>query len=152
MSIDVWDIERTGTVIQSNIAGILQREATGGLLPGEIVQRDAAGFISRIFVPFINSGSIRANGVDFGLQYVYPTSFGTFTSLTQATFLNSYKFKLGVDQNGAVGRCCHRRHSNAASNDGFIRWRGIQRLDWNWNGFDIIGTARFLDGFHELNC
>src|SRR6185312_8043152 len=50
MTIDVWDTERTGQVIQSNIPDILNREAQGALLPGEIVQRDAAGFISRIFV------------------------------------------------------------------------------------------------------
>jgi iron complex outermembrane recepter protein len=151
MSIDIWDIERTGTVIQSNINSILTREAEGGLLPGELVQRDAAGFISRIFVPFINSGSIRANGVDLGLQYVYPTSFGTFTSLTQATYLNSYKQKISVDsETKQLAGVATAGIADLASNDGFLRWRGIHRLDWSWNGFDIIGTARYLDTFHEL--
>ncbi len=149
-TVDVWDTERTGQVIQSNIPSILNREETGGLLPGELVQRDAAGFISRIFVPFINSGSTRANGIDLGLQYVYPSPFGTFTSLTQVSYLNSFKFKvaegssttqLAGDSTGGIA---------GLSDDAYIRWRGIHRLDWAWNGFDVIGTARYIDGFHEL--
>src|SRR5262249_1462434 len=79
LSVDLWDIERTGGVGESKVGDILQRELDGasgtgqGLLPGEIVQRDTSGKIQRIFAPFVNSGSFKANGIDFGLQYVYPT-------------------------------------------------------------------------------
>jgi len=38
-----------------------------------------------------NEASQKANGVDFGLQYVKETSFGTFTSITQVTYLNSFE-------------------------------------------------------------
>ncbi len=147
MSIDVYDIERTGVVIQSNINDILQRELNGGLLPGEIVQRDAAGIITRIFTPFINSGSLKANGIDFGLQYIYQTPFGTFTSLTNATWLNSYQFapSAGTPEQEEAGRTTDK----FSSNDGFLKWRGISRLDWNWQGIDVIGTVHYLDGFHE---
>jgi outer membrane receptor protein involved in Fe transport len=149
-SVDVWDIEQTGLVTLSSVPGILNREQFGGLLPGEIVQRDAAGFISRIFVPFINSGSVRANGIDLGLQYVYPTTFGTFTSLTQVTWLNSYKFQVvdggKTSELAGVGVAT----VSSVSTDGFLRWRGVHRLDWSWNGFDVIGTLRYLDGFKEL--
>ena len=102
VSVDIWDTERTGVVVVSQIngqQGILQRElnqaaGTGqGLLPGEIVERNPnTNQIVRIFTPFINSGSLKANGVDFGVQYIYPTKWGTFTSLTNATWLNSYQF------------------------------------------------------------
>jgi len=40
--------------------------------------------------------------------------------------------------------------ADTTSVDGNLRWKGIQRLDWHWNGVDLVGTARFLDGFHEL--
>jgi outer membrane receptor protein involved in Fe transport len=150
-TIDVWDTERSGQVIQSNIPGILQREQEGGLLPGEIVQRDAAGFISRIFVPFVNSGSIKADGIDFGLQYVYPTSFGTFTALSQASYLNSFQVQVtSTSRTSQLAGVATGGIADGASADGYLRWRQIHRLDWNWNGWDLIGTARFLDGFHEL--
>jgi outer membrane receptor protein involved in Fe transport len=147
LSVDVWDIERTGVVIVSNPNDILERELNGALLPGEIVERDAAGFIARIFTPFINSGSLKANGIDFGLQYVYPTSFGTFTSLTQATWLNSFQFAPtpGVPETELAGSPT----DPFAADDAFLKWRGISRLDWNWNGFDLIGTVRYTDGFHD---
>ncbi|MEP6601307.1 MAG: hypothetical protein ABJB49_05785, partial [Nitrospirota bacterium] len=151
LTVDLWDTEQTGQIITSNIPSILQREQFGGLLPGEIVERDPAGFISRIFVPFINSGSTRANGIDAGLQYVYPTSFGTFTSLTQVSYLNSYKFKVTPDhKTNQLAGVATAGINDGNSNDGFLRWKGIHRLDWAWNGFDLVGTAHFTDGFREL--
>jgi iron complex outermembrane receptor protein len=151
VSVDIWDTERKGQVLQSSINGILNREVEGALNQGEIVQRDDAGFISRIFVPFVNSGSIIANGIDFGLQYVYPSSFGTFTALSQASYLNSYHQTLeeGARTTELAG-VATAGVGDGASNDGFLRWRMIHRLDWNWNGWDLIGTARFTDGFKEL--
>jgi iron complex outermembrane receptor protein len=154
MSIDVWDTERTGVVVISNTGDVLQRELNGaagtgqGLLPGERVERDpGTHIISRIFVPFINSGSLKANGIDFGLQYVLTTNFGTFTSLTNATWLNSYQFSgaPGAPEAELAGYTT----DPFASNDGYIKWRGIHRLDWNWNGWDLIGTLRYVDGFHD---
>lgn len=153
MTIDVWDIERTGVVVISNTGDVLQREFQGlsgtgqGLLPGERVERDDAGFITRIFVPFINSGSIKANGIDFGVQYVLTTNFGTFTSLTNATWLNSFQFA------GAPGAAEVEFAGSAtdpfSANDGYLKWRGIHRLDWNWNGWDLLGTVRYTGGFHD---
>ena len=61
-------------------------------------------------MPFINSGSINANGIDLGLQYVYPTSFGTFTSLTNVSYLNKFDLKTTpTSDTQAPGRCCGRQ-------------------------------------------
>ena len=150
LSVDIWDTERTGMVVQSSIPQELTREAEGALLPGEIIQRDASGYISRIFVPFINSGSLRADGIDLGLQYVYPTSFGTFTSLTNISYLNSYQFKETPtsDTQQLAGVAVASVASTA--DDGYLRWRGNSSVDWSWNGWDVLTTMRYLDGFHEL--
>lgn len=153
LSVDLWDIERTGVVVQSQVSDVLQREldaaaGTGpGLLPGEIVQRDAAGNIQRIFTPFVNSGSFKANGIDFGVQYVYPTSFGTFTSYTNASWLNSLQFASapGEPEQELAGYAT----DPFVSDDGYIKWKGISRLDWAWNGIDLVGTVRYTGGFHE---
>ncbi len=150
VSVDLYDIERTGTVLQSSIPGLLRRELKGTLLPGEIVERGPSGFITRIFVPFINSGSLQTNGIDLGLQYVYPTSFGTFTSLTQVTWVNSFKLQLGAGSKASELAGVAVASVSAPSDDGYLRWRGVHRLDWAWKGFDVIGTARYTDGFKEL--
>jgi iron complex outermembrane receptor protein len=153
LSVDIWDTERTGVVTQSVITDVLKRELAGkagtgqGLLPGEIVQRDLAGNLLRVFTPFINSGSLKANGIDLGLQYVYPTSFGTFTSLTNVTWLNSFQVASapgGTEQEEAAGAV-----PGTSADDAYLRWRGIHRLDWNWNGWDLVGSLRYTDGFHD---
>ena len=84
LSIDLWNIEQTGVVIGSTTDVVLANElaaaeGTGGFAPGQAVERNADGSISRIFLPFVNSGNTQTNGIDFGLQYVYPTKYGTFT-------------------------------------------------------------------------
>jgi hypothetical protein len=129
---------------------VLQRELTGTLLPGERVDRLPDGTITRIVVSNRNEASQTANGVDFGLQYVMPTSFGTFTWLTQATYLNS--FEVQRVEGGRVEQLSGVTTDPGASQEGYYRWRGSSQLDWAWNGFDFISTVRFIDGFHEQNA
>jgi iron complex outermembrane recepter protein len=38
------------------------------------------------------------------------------------------------------------------SNEAYYRWRGNSSLDWTWHGFDVIGTLRYIDGFHEQDA
>ena len=33
--------------------------------------------------------------------------------------------------------------------DGYLKWRGISRLDWAWKGFDLVGTGRYYGGYQE---
>ena len=152
LSIDLWNIEQTGVVIASTTTQVLAEracaaEGTGGFAPGEAVERNPDGTISRIFTPFVNSGNTQTNGIDMGLQYVYPTKFGTFTSVTNATWVNTFQQAVFADQpqkelNGYTT-------DPNVSVDGFLKWKGVSRLDWAWNGWDLVGTVNFLDGFHE---
>lgn len=148
VSLDLWQIERTGVVESAFLDAVLQRELTGTLLPGERVERLSDGIISRIVVPYRNESSQKANGVDFGLQYQYPTeSFGTFTSVTQATYLNSFE-RVRVT-GAATEQLAGQTTDPGQSQEGYYRWRGISRLDWALGGFDVVGTVRYIDGFHE---
>ena len=38
----------------------------------------------------------------------------------------------------------------STADDGYLRWRGNSSVDWSWNGWDVLTTMRYLDGFHEL--
>src|SRR5438445_5646869 len=93
LSVDFWDIERTGVVTAPLDDQVLQRELTGTLLPGEAVERDIGGNITRILSRNQNIGNQEARGFDFGLQYQRPTPWGTFTSLTQVTYLDEFIFQ-----------------------------------------------------------
>ncbi len=147
ISSDVWQIERTGVVQSAFLDAVLARELAGTLLPGERVERLSDGSISRIVVSNRNEAAQKANGIDFGIQYVKETSIGTFTSLTQVSYLNS--FEVQRVEGGRIEQLAGQSTNLAASNEGYYRWRGDTRLDWTWHGFDLFATARFIDGFHE---
>jgi hypothetical protein len=109
-----------------------------------VVERDTGGFITRVIIPNQNLGAQTARGLDFGIQYVKETPWGTFTSLTQVTYLDEFLFP-----QFASGNLAGRTTDQGASNEGYYKWRGNSRLDWAWNSFDITTTVRYIDGFHE---
>jgi iron complex outermembrane receptor protein len=150
ISTDIWQIERTGVVQSAFLDAVLAREQAGTLLPGEQVDRLPDGTITRIVVSNRNEAAQKANGVDFGLQYQLPTSFGTFTSLTQVTYVNSFEIQRVAG--GPTEQLAGVTTDPGASNEGYYRWRGNSSLDWTWHGFDVIGTVRLINGFIEQDA
>jgi iron complex outermembrane recepter protein len=150
ISTDIWQIERTGVVQSAFLDAVLAREAAGTLFPGERVERLADGSITRIVVSNRNEAAQKANGVDFGLQYVIQTDIGTFTSLTQVTYLNSFEIQRVAG--GPVEQLAGVTTDPGQSQEGYYRWRGNTRLDWAYKGFDLIGTVRLISGFIEQDA
>jgi iron complex outermembrane recepter protein len=152
LSVDFWDIERTGVVTAPLADQVLQRELTGTLLPGEKVERDIGGNITRILIRNQNIGNQEARGVDFGLYYQRPTPWGTFTSQTQVTYLDEFIFQgfifreFGPDNGNLAGRTT----DPGLSNEGWYKWKGNSSLEWTWKGFDLFTIVRYTDGFHEF--
>jgi iron complex outermembrane receptor protein len=152
LSVDFWDIERTGVVTAPLADQVLQRELTGTLLPGEKVERDIGGNITRILIRNQNIGNQEARGVDFGLYYQRPTPWGTFTSQTQVTYLDEFIFQgfifreFGPDNGNLAGRTT----DPGLSNEGWYKWKGKSSLEWTWKGFDLFTIVRYTDGFHEF--
>jgi outer membrane receptor protein involved in Fe transport len=147
ISTDLWQIERTGVVQSAFLDAVLERERTGMLLPGESVERLPDGTITRIIVSNRNEASQKANGIDFGMQYQYPSTFGTFTSITQLTYLNS--FEVQRVEGGVTEQLAGVTTDPGQSQEGYYRWRGITSLDWNLKGFDLLGRVRLISGFIE---
>jgi iron complex outermembrane receptor protein len=148
LTVDLFNIETTGWIDPNpDPSRIIQRIEAGQGLPGESTTRDAGGNLTQLtYVSFANSGSQKVRGADFGLTYELPTRIGTFRSTTQATYLDSYQFAaLPGDTE------IERRGSpvDDFSDDAYLKWKGLSRLDWIWNQFDAAITAHYLDGFHE---
>src|SRR5256886_3979063 len=152
-SVDFWDTERTGVVAGPLAQQVVDRALSGTLLPGEAVERDpTTNQISRVLLSNQNLGSQEARGYDFTLQYQRQTPWGTFTSLTQATYLDEFLFPQFIEGEFGPnpGNLAGRTTDPATSNEGWYKWKGTSQLDWNWNHIDIIGTVRYIDGFHEF--
>ena len=146
LSLDLYDIERNGVVILPGAEEVVARDDQGQLLPGEMVLRDATGRVLHVTYTYQNGDAQLSRGVDIGLQYQWQTPWGTFTSLTQATYLDSLK--------GGIGTSAFEQSNSAplfsGSEDAALKWKGISRLDWAWKGLDIVATARYTAGFHEV--
>jgi iron complex outermembrane receptor protein len=146
LSVDFWDIERTGVVTAP-----LAQQVLDGTAPGT-VERDAGGFITRILLANENLGAQEARGFDFGLQYQRPLPWGTLTSTTQVTYLDEFIFQgfifreFGPDNGNLAGRTT----DPGASNEGWYKWKGTSSLDWAWKGFDLFTIVHYTDGFHEF--
>src|SRR5436190_16803959 len=147
ISTDLWQIERTGVVQSAFLDAVLARELAGTLLPGERVERLPDGTITRIVVSNRNEAAQKANGIDFGIQYLWETSFGTFTWLTQVTYLNS--FEIQRVEGGPTEQLAGVTTDPGQSQEGYYRWRGNTSIEWNWKGFDLLGRVRLISGFIE---
>ena len=149
LTIDLFDIESTGRVNGGPpVQGLVDRAAAGRSLPNERVNRDAEGNITSIELAFANGGSQKARGVDFALQYEMQTRFGTFTSLTQATYLDSFQFaalpgepELELRSGVLPG---------ALSDDSYLKWKASSQVGWAWHGLNLTTTVFYRDGFHEM--
>jgi iron complex outermembrane receptor protein len=139
VSVDLFGIERHGVVAQPIAQDVIKRDTRGRSLPGEVVVYAADNTLLQIRFPFENEGQERARGADFGLQYELGTSFGKFSSLVQATYLESF-------------RIADTATSPALENRGrgdYLKWKGRSRFGWDWKGFDLSTTITYLDGSHE---
>ena len=147
LTVDLWDIESTGRAFIPDLQDVINRAAAGHLLPLESVRRDANGDIIFLEEAFQNAGSRRARGADFAIGYQRETSFGTFKSVTQATFLDSLKFK----QTPESPTIELRNNATFLGSDTVpLEWKANSMLDWTWRNFSIGVTVHYLDGFHEL--
>ena len=146
MSVDLFDIESLGRVVGADAQDMVNRVANGQPLFGERLTRDAEGNIVLVEKAFQNGGSQKARGIDFGIQYVLETRWGTFTSLTQATFLDSFQFAPTPDfpEKELVGSVL-----GFVGSDGYLKWKGFSRIDWTWHDFDVSATVHYLNGFHK---
>ena len=151
-SVDFWDTERTGVVTAPLADQVLQRELTGTLLPGEAVERDISGNITRILIRNQNIGNQESRGFDFGLNYQRPTPWGTFTWQTQATYLDEFIFQGFIfrEFGPTNGNLAGRTTDPGTSNEGWYKWKGTSSLEWQWKGFDLFTIVRYIDGFHEF--
>ena len=150
VTIDLFDIETTGWINPFiDPSDVLKRVAEGHGLPGEIVKRDANGDLVSLQLTDQNSGSQKVRGADFTVSYLLPTSFGTFTSVSQATFLDSYQFA------SVPGETEQELRSSAVggslSQDAYLKWKGRSRVDWSRRGLTVGITSNYRDGFHEIN-
>jgi iron complex outermembrane receptor protein len=158
LSVDFWGIRRDGVISSSPADEVLDRELHGKLLPGEVVERDIGGGITRILTQTRNLGAQVAQGIDFSLYYQRPLPVGALTFLSDWTYLYNFEFQGGetffgfsfLGMTPEDGNLVGLTTDPGLSNEGFYEWRGNTRIAWDWKGLDLAATVRFISGFDEL--
>jgi iron complex outermembrane receptor protein len=165
LTVDFWDVERTGinmflspnTILQQYNAGLIPAVTTpaqpSATKPTTLFTSD--GTFSGVNAPYLPAGRTRSNGVDLGLQYQIETSVGTFSLLTRWSYLNEMVINFP--------KSFPRQQAGASSSDWFIgsffgdvtnpqawlKWKGDTNVDWNWHNVDFNVTLHTLDGYWE---
>jgi iron complex outermembrane recepter protein len=140
VAVDLFGIERHDVVAPPDPQAVVKRDTRGRSLPGEVVIYAPDNTFLQINAPFENEGQERATGADFGLQYEVGTSYGVFTSLVQATYLESFR----IADTPTAPALEHRSQGD------FLKWKGRARFSWDWKGFDLSTTIIYTDGSHEI--
>jgi iron complex outermembrane receptor protein len=167
-SVDFWDIERAGligsiapqVIIDEFVAGVPGVVAITSPQTPKLGQRavlfDPEGNFAGIASPLLNGGKQDARGVDLELQYQIQTPIGTFTSLTRTTYLEDFVFGFPGSKQAfhVAGRSNNDFIEGAffgavTGGDGWMRWRGIENLDWSWKNWDLNWTVHYVGGFRE---
>jgi iron complex outermembrane receptor protein len=173
-SVDFWDIERTGVVMpiapQALVNKFIAEQQAGTIAPAvppiispskpgatqQALLFDPSGNFNGVSLPWQNGGRMTGRGVDLELNYQLQTGFGTFTSLTRATYLEDFMFAFKGDFRGwhVAGQANNDVIEGAffgqvTGGDGWMRWRGTELLDWTWKNWDLNWTIHYLDGYRE---
>lgn len=166
MTVDFWDIERTGvdmylspsSIINAYNAGLLQgivspAQPVVGQPPATLW--DPSGGFSGVSSPYLAGGRTRTNGVDLGVQYQKETDWGTFSLLSRWSYLNEMvvNFPHSTPRQ-AAGSSSEEWFIGSFFGDvtnpqAWLKWRGDTQLDWSWHNWDMNWTWHFLDGYWE---
>jgi len=169
LTMDLWDVERTGVAMffspntilnQYNAAGfptslaiIAPNQPTLGSPPSILF--DPTGAAAGVSTPYTNGGRVRANGVDLGLQYQMETAYGTFSLLSRWSYLNEFVVNYpGQRPRQVAGSSSSEWYigsffGDATNPQAWLKWRGDTTIDWTWHNWDMNWTWHFLDGYNE---
>ncbi len=149
VGVDLWKIERRGTV-DANPQDTVDRFFAGRPLnPGEGVLLTPSGLIDVVNSVFFNVGQTKAQGVDLSFGYTLKTdTVGMFEFSTVWTMLDKFERATvaGDPLVDLVGQA-----TSEVSEDGYLEWKGRVNVEWNYKGYNVFITGLYNDGFEDLD-
>jgi iron complex outermembrane recepter protein len=165
LTIDFWDVERTGIAMFFSPSLIINGYNTGrfpGVVPPAPVTATQPavlflpdGNYNGVVSPYQNGGRTRTNGVDLALQYQVDTGIGTFSLLSRWGYLNEMVVNFpGERPRQTAGSASSEWFVGGFFGDptnpqGWLKWKGDTLLDWTWHHWDLNWTVHFVDGYWE---
>jgi outer membrane receptor protein involved in Fe transport len=112
----------------------------------DLVQRDPSTLrVSNIIDINQNIGKDETDGIDLGLNYLFPTDVGRFNLIFDGTWLHKF------DRTLVDGSVIHGKNTYDISTIGGIypAFKFIAGVRWSLSGLDVGVNTRFFSAFHE---
>ncbi|PPU94481.1 TonB-dependent receptor domain-containing protein [Xanthomonas albilineans] len=148
LNVDNWRVSLEDMLNGTSVSEVLQNCYDGQNAYCPLIQRDTAGQLVSVTVPFtINSGKVDIRGDDVGIKYALrDTAWGSFHAGVDATYLSRYTFS--GDPHNYVGETWI--YGNTP------RWRANFNLSWDngpwhasWNT-RLIGRTTVGSAYEDL--
>ena len=168
LTVDLWDVERSGVAMFISTNTILANYAASGftgpalILPQQPTPSspaepifDASGNFVGVTSPYVNGGRTRSNGVDLGFQYQIETSVGTFSILSRYSYLNEMVINFPNERPRQVAGSSSSEwfagsfFGDVTNPQAWLKWKGDTNVDWTWHNVDFNVTMHMLDGYWE---
>jgi iron complex outermembrane recepter protein len=165
LTVDFWDVERTGVGMFFPI-NVINNGYNAGIFPGVVLPAqptgsqpavlfDSLGNYGGVASPYQNGGRTRTNGVDLALQYQVDTGIGTFSLLSRWSYLNEMVINFPGERPRQVAGSSSSEwfigsyFGDPVNTQGWLKWKGDTLLDWTWHNWDLNWTVHFVDGYWE---
>lgn len=145
--VDYWNFDYTNLITQQEGAqAILDNDcADDGVVNDPRVVRDSGGQVRLVNSSFINTGSVKTDGLDFNLSYNFDTdTLGAFNLTSTISYVN--KFNVQTTDNSAVFSGVGNRNFRNQFRS-MPRWRGNVGLGWFNDTHSANIFVRYISGY-----
>jgi outer membrane receptor protein involved in Fe transport len=144
LTVDYYKIKIKNAIASQSATQIMQLCALRGDIFCDLVNRDAGtGAILELLQGAQNLNAIETDGVDATLRYDFNTGIGRFTTMVDASYLNSFK-TTSPNPAGGDPIVDERAGKGDQPRSTYPRWKGQASLGWIGDTVDMTLRARYI--------
>ena len=143
LGVDYWNISKTDVISTVGEQVIMDNYAKYN---GNLIERDADGFITNIILQKQNQGSLKTSGLDFNFDWRGDSSSaGRFSASLNGTLIFNYDRQFGSDTP-------YLSNLGTFLNDQVIqKWRHKLSLGWDMGPLGLTLSNTYLSGYRDQN-
>jgi outer membrane receptor protein involved in Fe transport len=144
LTVDYYKIKIKDAIASQSATQIMQLCALRGGVFCDLINRDAGtGAILQLLQGAQNLNAVETDGVDATLRYDFNTGIGRFTTMVDASYLNSFK-TTAPNPAGGDPIVDERAGKGDQPRSTYPRWKGQASLGWIGGTVDMTLRARYI--------
>lgn len=146
-SVDIWSFDYKNLITADEGAqAIVGNDCKDGIANDPRVQRRPDGTIASITSEFINTGSVKTNGIDISLSYDLPDSqwYDSLRLTSNATYINTFEVVTDNDSSAFEGAGSRNFNNQFRS---MPKLRGNVGISWSKGIHGVNAQLRYIDSY-----